>query len=296
MKENDVIEKDGFLFKKENAPFPEKAIVACQGIAGAYSQITAKRLFPKGTFIYFKNFAAVVKAVREGLCEYGVLPIENNTYGSVKAVYGLLDNDDFNIVRGYRLKIDHQLLGKPGVRLSEIRKVISHEQALGQCEQSIQSLGKQVVTEAVPNTAVAARMVAEGDRSDVAAISSPECAEIYGLSVLKRHMADQDQNYTRFLCIARNKVVYPGADRISMILTLPHKPGALYNVLGEFARRDINLLKLESEPIPGRNFEFKFYLDIAASVFDPAVREMLGKIKRVCPTFRYLGNYEELMR
>lgn len=294
--EQSMMEKEveGYLLKEEGAAFPKKAIVACQGVQGAYSQITAKRLFPEGTFIYFNNFAAVVKAVREGMCEYGVLPIENNTYGSVKAVYQLLDGGDFHIVRGYRLKIDHQLLAKEGTKLGDITTIYSHEQALGQCGEFLHSLGRGVKAVPYYNTAISARHAAESSDPYCAAIASPECADIYGLKILRRHVADNDQNFTRFLCIASRKVVYPGADRISIILTLPHRPGALAHVLSKFAEQNINLLKIESSPIAGRDFEFEFYLDIEASVRDRGTREMLAELKEDCPTFQYLGNYQEL--
>ncbi len=283
-----------YYFKPENEPFPSKVMVACQGIEGAYSQITAKRLFPEGTFLYFKNFGAVIKAVREGMCDFGVLPIENNTFGSVKAVYQLLGKEEVNIVRGFRLKIEHQLLAKPGTKLKEITNVYSHEQALGQCAEFLRSLGDKVAETPCRNTAVAARMVAESSDPTVACLSSPECAKLYGLEVLKWKAADNDTNYTRFLCIARRKDIYPGANRISMIMTLPHHPGALCDILMKFKEQKINLLKLESEPIPGQDFEFRFYLDIEASMRDEAVRRMMREIKDSCTSFSFLGNYEEL--
>ncbi len=288
------IDYEHYYFKPENEPFPDKVMVACQGIEGAYSQITAKRLFPEGTFLYFKNFGAVIKAVQQGLCDFGVLPIENNTFGSVKAVYQLLGKEDVNIVRGFRLKIEHQLLAKPGVKLKEINTIYSHEQALGQCSEFLNTLGDKVAQTPCRNTAVAARMVAQSKDPYVACLSSPECAKLYGLEVLKWKAADNDTNYTRFLCIARRKDIYPGADRISMIMTLPHRPGSLCEILEKFKEQKIDLLKLESEPIPGQDFEFRFYMDIHASMRDDNVRAMMKEIKGMCPSFSFLGNYEEL--
>ncbi len=288
------VDYEHYYFKKEDEEFPKKAMVACQGIEGAYSQITAKKLFPEGTFLYFKNFGAVIKAVREGLCEFGILPIENNTFGSVKAVYQLLGKEDVNIVRGFRLKIEHQLMAKPGTKLKDITTVYSHEQALGQCAEFLATLGDKVEQTPCRNTAVAARMVAESKDPYVACLSSPECAELYGLEVLKWKAADNDTNYTRFLCIARRKDIYPGANRISMIMTLPHYPGALSDVLVRFKEQKINLLKLESEPIPGEDFEFRFYLDIEASMRDESVRNMMKQIRDSSASFSFLGNYEEL--
>ncbi|MEE3420233.1 MAG: prephenate dehydratase domain-containing protein [Lachnospiraceae bacterium] len=275
-------------------PFPSRAMVACQGIRGAYSQITAQRLFPEGTFIYFKNFGAVVRAVREEMCEYGVLPIENNTYGSVKDVYRLLSRGEVNVVRGYRLKIDHVLLAREGTSLKDVKKVMSHEQALGQCDEFLKSLGDKVELVPALNTAVAARSVAASPDPYCAAISSPECAALYGLAILKKKIADNDHNYTRFLCIGKKKAVYPGANRISIILTLPHKPGTLSRILNEIAGAGLNLLKLESAPIPGKDFEFIFYIDIEGSIEDPATVAALKNIREESTGFAFLGNYEEL--
>ena len=268
-------------------------VIACQGIRGAYSQIAAERLFPEGSFLYFRNFDAVARAVREHLCDFGLLPIENNTYGSVKQVYQILGRQDISIVRGYRLRIRHQLLAKPGTRLKDLTAVCSHEQALGQCAAFLHSLGEHVKQVPCLNTAVAARMVAGSEEPGIAAISSPECADLYGLEVLKRRIADSDHNYTRFLCIAKEPRVSGDADRISLILSLPHRPGALAGVLDRFAREHINLWKIESAPIPGRDFEFRFYIDIEGSVRDPKVQGILDSLKADCPEFRFLGNYRE---
>lgn len=269
-------------------------VIACQGTEGAYSQLAAKKLFPDGSFLYFRNFEAVATAVREDLCEFGVLPIENNTYGSVRDVYRILARQEVSIVRGCRLQIRHQLLANPGAVMSGIRKVYSHEQGLGQCAKFLHTLGDKVSLVPCLNTAVAARMVAESGDMEAAAISSPECADLYGLTVLKRGIADSDHNYTRFLCIAKESCVLPGADRISLIFTLPHRPGALACVLGKFADADMNLLKLESAPIPGRDFEFLFYADVEGSVNDPAVSAILEEIRGMCPDYRFLGNYHEI--
>jgi chorismate mutase/prephenate dehydratase len=267
--------------------------IACQGIKGAYSQIAAEKLFPDGKIIFFRTFDAAAEAVKNGMCRFGVLPIENNTYGSVRAVYDILKKGDVQIVRGMRLCIRHELLVKPGVSLTDVREIYSHEQAIGQCAHFLKDLGEKVKVVPCLNTAVAARYVSENERTDIAAIASPEAGELYGLKGLDVKIQDSDNNYTRFICIAKEPAVYPGANRISLILSVPHRPGALYEVLGEFAALKINILKLESSPIAGRNFEFLFYIDLEASVTDPQVQEMLKKLKAECPDFIYLGNYSE---
>jgi chorismate mutase/prephenate dehydratase len=243
--------------------------------------------------MYFRHFGAVAGAVRAGLCDYGVLPVENNTWGSVREVYRILGSQEISIVRGYRLKIEHQLLAKPGTSLGDVTEIYSHEQALGQCERFLHTLGDGVTITACLNTAAAARMVSESAGQGAAAISSPECAELYGLQVLKKGIADSEYNYTRFLGISAKSETAPDADRTSLILSLPHKPGSLAGVLSCFAGAGINLLKLESAPIPGRDFEFLFYADIEGSCQDPGIAAALKEVSSMCSGFRVLGSYRE---
>ena len=274
--------------------FPAKARVACQGVEGAYSQLACEKLFRRGDVLYFDSFNAVFSAIESGLCRYGIIPLENSTAGSVNQVYDLMMRHDFRIVRSVRLKVDHDLLAKPGVVLSEIRTICSHEQALNQCSGFLaQHPEIQVVRCA--NTAQAAQMVAESERRDMAALSSHQCAKIYGLHPLATACQDQANNYTRFICISRDLEIYPGADRTSLMATLPHKPGALYKLLARFYALGINLNKLESRPLPGREFEFMFYFDLEHSVYDPQFVRLLGQLEGVCEEFTYLGSYSEVI-
>ncbi|MEA4934735.1 MAG: prephenate dehydratase [Lawsonibacter sp.] len=274
--------------------FPQRPVVACQGIEGAYSQIACDRLFKAPTILYFQTFAHVFKAVESGMCQYGILPIENSTAGSVNAVYDLMLRHNFSIVRSARLKINHNLLAKHGAKLEDIKEIFSHEQAISQCAGYLAGL-KGVKVTVVENTAVASRMVAESDRSDVAALSSRFCAEHYGLNTLQENVQDQDNNYTRFICISKKLEIYPGADRTSLMMTLPHKPGSLYNVLAKFYALNINLQKLESRPLPGREFEFMFYFDIEASVYAPEMGKLLRDLEADSEQLRYLGTYNEVI-
>ncbi len=204
--------------------FPEGGLIACQGVEGAYSQMAADRMFPRGNIIYFKNFEAVFDAVESGLCTFGILPIENSSNGSVRAVYDLLQVKNVSIVRSERLCISHELLVKPGTKLADVKKILSHEQALGQCSEFLKSLGDKVEIEKCDNTAMAAKFVAESKDPGVAAISSSNCAELYGLTALScGHIQNSDNNYTRFICITKKPVVYPGANRITLVLSCePH--------------------------------------------------------------------------
>ena len=274
--------------------FPTGGTIACQGVRGAYSSLAAQKMFPNGTCLVFKTFEAVAEAVLSGMCSFGILPIENNTFGSVRNVYRILQEGKVHIVRSETLLIRHCLLAKPGTVLKDIRRLYSHEQAFGQCQSFLRSLGDSVTAFPCLNTAVGARTAAEDPSPDAAAVASPECAGIYGLEVLKDNIADSDNNHTRFICISRDAVIYPGSGKISLILSTRHVPGALYEILGEFAALKLNLLKLESAPVPGKDFEFIFYIDIEASAADPAVLAMLSKLSEICPDYVFLGNYQEV--
>lgn len=189
--------------------FPQRPTVACQGIEGAYSQIACDRLFKAPAIMYFQTFDHVFKAVESGMCQYGILPIENSTAGSVQAVYDLMLRHNFSIVRSARLKICHNLLAKHGAKLEDVKEVYSHEQAINQCAGYLAGLKGAKVT-IVENTAVASRMVAQSERTDVAALSSRYCAEHYGLDIVQENVQDQDNNYTRFICISKSRRYTPG--------------------------------------------------------------------------------------
>ena len=274
--------------------FPSDASVACQGVAGAYSQIACDRLFKRPAILYLSSFDAVFSAIESGLCRYGVVPLENSTAGSVNAVYDLMMNHNFRIVRSVRIKVDHCLLVNPGTRREEIREIYSHQQAISQCEKYLQSFPNARV---IPceNTAVAAKMVAEAGRRDVAALSSHACGKIYGLSCLESSVQDMDNNFTRFICISKKLEIYPGADRTSLMAVLPHEPGSLYKLLSRFYALGLNLNKLESRPLPNRNFEFMFYFDLETSVYSPQFLQLMGEMPTLCEEFSYLGSYSEVI-
>lgn len=273
---------------------PKFARVACQGVEGAYSQIAAVRMFDCPNISYYGDFADIFRAVESGECDYGVLPIENSTAGSVNRVYDLLRKSNACIVKSVRIKIDHNLLAKAGTKKENIREIFSHEQAISQCDAYLGKLPNVKVTVA-PNTAMAAKAVAESDRVDVAALSSYSCAELYGLSVVESAVQDMQNNYTRFILISREPQILPGADRTSIILKTPHTPGALYSTLARINAHGVNLIKLESRPIPERNFEFMFYFDIEASVYSPELAELLAELCANSEDFKYLGSYSELV-
>lgn len=286
--------RERILTALSNTPalFPKKATVACQGIEGAYSQHAAERIFSVPEIMYFNSFEGVFSAVDKGLCRYGVLPMENSSHGSVGQVYDLMKNHRFYIAKSFKCHISHKLMGKAGTEIPDIKEIISHDQALGQCAEFIKALGDVKIT-TCPNTAVAAEMVAGSDRTDIAAISSADCAELYGLAVLKDGIQLSDNNYTRFICITRDLEIYPGASKISLMLSLPHRPNSLYGMLAKFSALGVNLTKLESRPVPGSDFEFMFYFDMEASVLQPEVLNLLSELQSQPEQFTFLGNYIE---
>lgn len=287
--------RDKIILARKNTPeiFPESETVACQGIEGAYSQNAAEKIFgfPKVTF--FNSFDSVFTAVEKGLCKYGVLPIENSSYGSVSHVYDLMREHNFHISRSTKLRVAHKLLVKPGTSLSDIKEVISHEQALGQCAGFLKTLPGVKITPC-DNTAQAAQMVAKGNDNSIAAISSAECARLYGLEILKDDIEISDNNYTRFICISKNMEVYPGSNKLSIMMSLPHRPMSLYHTIARFSTLGVNLTKLESRPIPGSDFEFMFYFDMEASLAKEDVLNLICELDRSPETFVCLGNYIEV--
>ena len=280
----------------DNTPklFPQQAMVACQGVEGAYSQIACEKIFKNPMILYFKSFEGVFNAIEQGLCQYGILPIENSTAGSVNKVYDLMKKHNFSIVRTYRMKVDHNLLANRGAKLNQIKEIYSHEQAINQCSAFLQSLpGVTVIP--VANTAVAAKMVAESGRMDVAALSSRSCAELYGLVNLAGSVQDQGNNHTRFICISKNLEIYPGSDKTSIMMILPHRPGSLYRVLARLYTLGINVTKLESRPLPDREFEFMFYFDLETSIYSEEFVQLMCELDEFCEEFKYLGSYNEVV-
>lgn len=290
----ELYEKISQAIRETPALFPQEAMVACQGVEGAYSQLACEKFFKSPMIRYFETFDQVFNAIDQGLCKYGVLPLENSTAGSVTKVYDLMLQHDFYIVRSFRLKIDHNLLAAPGTKLKDIREIYSHEQAISQCGGFLHSL-KNVHVVAMANTAVAAQMVASSGRRDVAAISSRSCMELYGLQNLASSIQDKGNNRTRFICISKNVEIYPGADKTSIMMVLNHKPGALYKVLARIYALGINVTKLESRPIPDRDFEFMFYFDLETSIYSQEFQELMGELEDFCEEFKYLGSFSEVV-
>ena len=274
--------------------FPTSPPVACQGIEGAYSQLACEKLFSMPNIMYCSTWESVFSAVDSGLCKYGVLPIENSTAGSINAIYDQMMHYHFYIVRSTRLKVNHNLLAKPGTKIEDIKEIFSHEQAIIQCAGFLKSL-KNVKITACANTAIAAHKVADSDRNDCAALSSRHCAVLYGLDCLAESVQDKGSNFTRFITISKNLEIYPGSDKTSVKLVVSHKPGSLYRILSRFNALGININKLESRPIPDRDFEFMLYFDLDTPIYSEEFLELINALDLSCEQFEYLGSYLEVI-
>ena len=281
----------------KNTPqlFPEKAIVACQGVEGAHSAHACEKIFEKPSIMYFKSFEAVFQAVSNGLCKYGVVPLENSSAGSVNQIYSLMTKYNFSIVRSTKMHIEHSLVTNEGASLDDIKEIYSHPQAISQCSEFLSELSKDVKIIPCENTAMAAKKVSESKSKNIGAICSEECSNQYGLQVLQSKVQNSANNYTRFICFSKELEIYPGADRTSLLLKVPHKAGSLYNIMAVFYSLGINILKLESRPIPESDFEFMFYFDLDVPVYSNKLTLAIDQLVQSLGTkqIKYLGSYRE---
>lgn len=273
--------------------FPKRATVACQGIEGSNSQLACEKMFQIPDITFLNSFDAVFSAVDKGLCRYGILPIENSLNGSVGEVYELMKKYKLFIVRSTKMQISHALLGPEGSSIQSIKKVYSHEQALGQCSDYLKKHPGMIGYPA-ENTAMAAKIVSDSGLPETAAISNRQCGELYGLTILEDGIQNNDNNYTRFICISKKMEIYPGADKTSLMFTTPNKPGALYEILSKFSALGVNMTKLESRTIPGKDFEFMFHLDLDSSVLQDEILNLICELQQEPDSFVFLGSYREI--
>jgi chorismate mutase/prephenate dehydratase len=270
--------------------------VAYQGVEGSYSHLTAQRRYaglPEGVLLEgFETFRAAVQAVREGASDRALLPIENTTAGSINEVYDLLAEGDLAITAEEVSRIEHCLLGLPGARVEDLRRVLSHPQGILQCQDFLRSV-PWIHAEAEFDTAGAARKVKERNDPTVAAIASEPAARVFGLAVLRRGVQSQQGNFTRFVELARDPVRFPPETpaKTSLLLAVGHRPGDLAEVLSVFSRRGVNLAKLESRPIPETPFRYRFYLDLLGNAGRDPVRAALAEATPLAAELRVLGTY-----
>ena len=283
----------------KNIPFPEyKALdtetarnIICQGVEGSNSEEAAKKLFGSSKDIKFcSDFNDVFRAVEDGTADFGILPILNSTAGSVTQTYDLMKKHNFYIVSSVSIEICHCLAAKKNTRFEDITAVYSHPHALSQCSEFLKSGSFKAVSYA--NTAMSALYAKESDEP-VAAICSEKCAELYGLEIIKKNIADSKPNYTKFICISKEFLRENDADTISVMLKLPHKTGSLYRLLTKFFVSGLNLKRIESRPIPDGSFDVVFYLDFEGNVDDINVSSLIMEMNDTVDDFRFLGNFHE---
>lgn len=265
--------------------------IACQGVEGAYSGVTANKIFPDSPIKFYTQFEDVFEAVNKGEAVFGVIPVENSTAGSVHESYDLIMKYRFYVVGAYDLKIEHCLCAKEGTKYEDITDIYSHPQALAQCSNFVKNFDFTGVN--YSNTAAAAKFVAESSKKNIAVICSELAAKKYGLKILKRNVQNNNNNRTRFIVISKKLIISRGADKISLIFSTADKTGSLYRVLGRFSMAGLNLTKLESRPIENANFNYHFYVDVSGSVRDSSTIDLMCALSDELPEFEFLGNFYE---
>ncbi len=265
--------------------------VGAQGVDGAFSSQAARKMFPGAEIVFFASWAEIFAALHSGEIEYGVLPVENSTYGSVTDVYRLIMDNDAYIYASLRLPVEHCLLAKKGSKVEDIKEIMSHPQAIGQCSDYLIRTG--IIATQATNTAKAAEIVSHSTRGDLAAIASADCAELYGLEILERGIQNEKHNTTRFAAISRDLTIGEDADKISIQFSLAHREGTLSRILGYFSALGLNLTKIESRPIPSQPFEYRFHLDFNGSMADVHTFNLICALSDELSEFRFIGNYSE---
>lgn len=268
----------------------EGARVVFQGVEGANSQAAMEQYFGKNiNSFHVAQFRDAMEAIEEGSADYAVLPIENSSAGVVAQVYDLLVEFENYIVAETVLPIRHMLAGLPKTRMEDIRRVYSHPQGLMQCERFLNVRDWERIS--VANTAVAARKVREEQDPAQAAVCSEYAAELYGLEILDRDINDEPDNSTRFIVVTNQKVFLKHASKISICFEVAHESGSLYHLLSHFIYNDLNMTKIESRPVEGRNWEYRFFVDFEGNLAEAAVKNAIRGLREEALNLRILGNY-----
>jgi prephenate dehydratase len=264
--------------------------IAFQGEPGAYSEQAVRQHFgADANVLPCRSFTAVFEAIHQWQATHGMLPVENSLAGTVIPAYDLLVDHDLHVQAEVIVRVAHCLMAAPGTRLEEIKRVKSHHQALAQCEKTLRRMGIEPVVHY--DTAGAARDLARSPEAETAVIASALAAETYGLDILARNVEDLDFNFTRFFVLGLDEPPRQDPSKTSIILTTRHVAGALYQVLGELAQRDISMTKIESRPRRNRPWHYLFYIDFEGHEDDPPVREALLDILKSASFLKVLGSY-----
>jgi prephenate dehydratase len=264
--------------------------IAFQGESGAYSEAAALRFSDHADVLPCESFEDVFASVAAGKATHGILPVENSIGGSIHRNYDLLLEHDLPIVGEVTLPITHNLMALPGTALSDVKRILSHPQALAQCERFLRGMSG-VSVEATYDTAGSAKLVKEHELADAAAIASERAAKVFGLAILRAEIQDYSDNITRFLLISRTGETGEQVDKTTVVFSLPNEPGSLFKALSVFALRDIDLTKIESRPIRGRPWEYLFYVDIPIGRHDPRCARALVHLAEFARSMRTLGSY-----
>ncbi|MFT3891219.1 MAG: prephenate dehydratase [Anaerolineales bacterium] len=263
--------------------------VAFQGEPGAYSEQAVFNYFGKVETKPCELFDVVFDSVVSGECEQGLIPIENSLAGSIHQNYDLLLRHDLHIVGEHLLRVQHCLIALPGVKKEEIKKAISHPQALGQCAAYLRNLG--IKPETVYDTAGSVKMLKASGERTTAAIASRRAAELYEMEIIEEGIEDNPENYTRFLAISKNAIQPESEAKTSIVFTLKNQPGSLFKAMSVFALRDIDLTKIESRPLQGKPWEYLFYIDLIGAAQEETVRKALDHLSEYALMVRVLGSY-----
>lgn len=280
---------DSLLAAKKDINMPKT--IACQGAKGAYSHRAARNFCPDAEVNFYKSFEDVINAVETGKEEFGVLPIENSSAGSVIEVYDLLCNHRFYIAKAVEVSVDNCLIGIKGVKKEDIKCVYSHPQALRQCSDFLSENGIEPREDV--NTAIAAKRIAELEDKTIGVVASGEAAAEYGLEILERDINNCENNRTRFILISKDMIITDDADKISLSFIIEHTTGSLYRILSRFVESGLNLTKIESRPVRSGEFEYRFYLDFTGNIHDKATLELISSLSCELSEFVFFGNYHE---
>ncbi len=268
----------------------QKARVVFQGAEGAYSQAAMVQYFGETVnSFHVDSFRDAMNAIEEGSADFAVLPIENSTAGIVTEIYDLLQEYENYIVGEQIIRIEHCLLAVPGTKTEDIQRVYSHPQSLMQSDRYLADRGWQQIS--MQNNAFAARKVAEEQDMTQAAIAGEHAGRIYGLEVLERGINHSDTNSTRFIIVTNQRIFKKDAGKVSICFEVPHQSGSLYHMLSHFIYNDLNMTKIESRPIEGRNWEYRFFIDFEGNLADSAVKNALRGLRDEARNMKILGNY-----
>ena len=286
--------KNTILSAEKDIPYDSDSVrIACFGVPETYSHSACRRLFPNSRPEFYPTFRELFEAMQSDKAQFGIIPIENSSAGSVTEVYDLMLKYRFYISASTEIPVDHCLAAVKGTKLENVKKVLSHGQALYQCSEYITANGLE--QEQCKSTAAAAKFVSGSGDDTIAAICSEDAAKRYGLDIILRDFRNDPHNTTRFIVISKKLYIEESADKISLCFALPHVTGSLYTVLCRFAVNGLNLTKIESRPKPGTEFEYLFYLDFDGSTRTDSIISLICALSKELSEFSFLGNYRHKM-